>query len=143
MLVSSIFPVIQNIVWNFDAVLLNVYLLALKSHFLQKFAFLLYFHIPETVVWLLLQLSSGNSRIITFTQLCKTLPATIHWTKYNPDDLRLIVSFFSKKVANCIETYKITSIESLNLAFTLLRLPRLLILLNILQHKSWQAKFPP
>lgn len=50
MLVSSIFPVIQNIVWNFDAVLLNVYLLALKSHFLQKFAFLLHFHIPETVV---------------------------------------------------------------------------------------------
>lgn len=50
MLVSSIFPAIQNMVCNSDVVLLNIYHLALKSYFLQKFAFLLHFHIPETVV---------------------------------------------------------------------------------------------
>lgn len=75
MLVSSIFPVIEITVFNFDVALLNVYHLARKSYFLQRFTFSLHFHIPETVIWLLLQLSSGTSRIMTFIQLCKTLPA--------------------------------------------------------------------
>lgn len=69
MLVSSVFPVTEITVFNFDIALLNAYHLAWKRYFLQKFTSLLHFHIPETVIWLLLQLSSGTSRIITFIQL--------------------------------------------------------------------------